>query len=49
MFRMIRVGFGFRIVSGFGGLIITCTILGVPSYNSSIMGPATLFYLLRPL
>ena len=32
-----------------GAKIITNTILGVPYYNTSIMGPKTLFQLLRPL
>ena len=31
-----------------GAQIIANTILGVPDYDYSIMGPETLFYLLRP-
>ena len=32
-----------------GAEIITNTVLGVPYYNYSMMGPKTLFQLLRPL
>ena len=32
-----------------GAEIITCTILGVPYYNHSIMGPQNSLSLLRPL
>ena len=32
-----------------GALIITYTILGVPGYKYSIVGPKSLFQLLRPL
>ena len=43
-------GLGFRglgvegVGSAIGALIITYTILGVPHYTYSIMGPKTLFY-----
>ena len=43
-----RVSVELEMLNG-GPLIITCTILGVPHYKYSIMGPKTLFYLLRPL
>ena len=32
-----------------GALIIIYAILGVPYYNYSILGPETLFHILRPL
>ena len=37
-----------KIVDTIGAFMITCTILGVPYHNYSIMGPKALFSLLRP-
>ena len=39
----------YGLVHYYRALIITYTVLGVPYYNYSILGPKTLFSLLRPL
>ena len=48
--RILRVQHGSGSeVSNIGALIISNTLVGVPYYNYSMMGPETVLRLLRPL